>query len=336
MEMKSNNNMISLRYSVVLRTLGRGGEAYRALLKSIREQTIQPSEFIVVMPFGTMLPEDRIGTERFIFSEKGMVTQRVAGLREATQDYVLIIDDDIEFAPTLVSDLFMYMRKAQADGVIPELSDASAGSKTFLGMMRAFLSSGARISHRRSEYALRIGMQGGTIRQVPLYEDHVYYTQTGHGACCLMKKTAALFLRFEDEVWLEKNARYAYPDDQVFFYKAHLLGVRIAYACGITFRHLDARSSMMDVASLQEKRCTLKHNSFRNLAIFWHRFLFNVPSIGICQKTVRIVNMCWCVFFVLTTQILLHVWRPSHWKELACAFRAYKDAYLFIRSDCYI
>ena len=39
-----------LSYSVVIRTLGNTGEKYNVLLQSIKSQTIQPEEIIVVIP----------------------------------------------------------------------------------------------------------------------------------------------------------------------------------------------------------------------------------------------------------------------------------------------
>ena len=62
-----------MEYSVVIRTLGSGGLKYRALLESIKRQTIKPKEVIVVLPEGSQLPEERLGYETFYFSKKGML-----------------------------------------------------------------------------------------------------------------------------------------------------------------------------------------------------------------------------------------------------------------------
>ena len=41
---------MNLSYSVVIRTLGNTGVKYQALLQSIKAQTIQPEEIIVLIP----------------------------------------------------------------------------------------------------------------------------------------------------------------------------------------------------------------------------------------------------------------------------------------------
>ena len=67
-------------YSVIIRTLGTAGEKYENLLKSISALEPQPKEIIVVLPEGYDLPKEQLGWERFLFSPKGMVSQRVYGI----------------------------------------------------------------------------------------------------------------------------------------------------------------------------------------------------------------------------------------------------------------
>ena len=49
------------RYSVYIRTLGRGGDKYSKLLQSIDSQTVKPEEVVVVLPHGFRPPEERLG-----------------------------------------------------------------------------------------------------------------------------------------------------------------------------------------------------------------------------------------------------------------------------------
>ena len=78
-------------YSVTIRTLGTAGEKYQKTLDSIARQSIPPQEVIIVLPKGYPLPPERLGTETFIFSEKGMVAQRVAGFNACTSDCIFLI-----------------------------------------------------------------------------------------------------------------------------------------------------------------------------------------------------------------------------------------------------
>ena len=260
---------MSLNYSVVLRTLGYGGEKYQALLDSIKSQTIQPMEFIVVIPPEYELPKERLGTETFIRGPKGMVRQRVDGINAAKGDYLLIVDDDVSFPAAFVEELWKLMQKSNADAISPRVDDTAAPMKTgMLHRVLSWLSSGARESRADSPYALRISALGGTICTTPLEKDRTYYTQTGHGGCCFIRREAALRLRYQEESWLEEGVRYAYPDDSAFFYKSYCLGLRTVFAHNHPFRHLNAASTMGELKERIQRSCTIKHDSCRNLVIF--------------------------------------------------------------------
>ena len=97
MDSLAQNTLQRVSYSVVIRTLGNSGEKYKALLDSIKAQTVQPEEVIVVIPEGYSLDHE-LGNETIIRSPKGMVTQRAVGIESAKSEYILVVDDDIEFA----------------------------------------------------------------------------------------------------------------------------------------------------------------------------------------------------------------------------------------------
>lgn len=100
--------MKELSYSVVIRTLGNTGLKYKALLDSIAKQTIQPEEIIVAIPDGYEL-DYSYGNEHIVRCKKGMTTQRAEGILAAKSDYILIVDDDVEFEATMVEELYQYM-----------------------------------------------------------------------------------------------------------------------------------------------------------------------------------------------------------------------------------
>ena len=110
-------------YSVTIRTLGTAGEKYQKTLDSIARQSISPQEVIIVLPKGYPLPPERLGTETFIFSEKGMVAQRVAGFNACTSDCILALDDDVEFDSCFVASLFNTMQETGADMVSPVVKE---------------------------------------------------------------------------------------------------------------------------------------------------------------------------------------------------------------------
>ncbi len=323
-------------YSIILRTLGYGGKKYQSLLDSIKSQTIPPYEFLVVIPNDYDLPKERIGIETFIHSKKGMVCQRVEGINYATGDYALIIDDDIAFPPNFVENLHKLMKQSSADIVSPRVDDA-AGNFAETGILSkiiGFLGSGSYTSHASSRWAIRISALGGSIHNGSMSNNHVYYTQTGHGGCCFASMSALKELRYEEELWLEQEITYAYPDDQVFFYKAFCLGLKTAYAQSIPFKHLDAGATFASNKRETLMKSIKKHDSARNLFIFWHRFQYT-GAHGFIRKTYSTFAIFWKITFSILLHILFYSLRPTYWKFITATCRGYIDGYKFITSDKY-
>ena len=77
-------------YSVTIRTLGTAGEKYQKTLDSIARQSISPQEVIIVLPKGYPLPPERLGTETFIFSEKGMNIYRCVARKPVSATEILM------------------------------------------------------------------------------------------------------------------------------------------------------------------------------------------------------------------------------------------------------
>ena len=115
---------MNLEYSAVIRTLGLAGDKYMRLLKSLDSQTIKPKEILVVLAEGYDLPLERLGYERYVYSKKGIVSQRSLGAIEARSEYCLFLDDDLEFESTMVERLFKPIVEKNVDvtfPIIPEM-----------------------------------------------------------------------------------------------------------------------------------------------------------------------------------------------------------------------
>lgn len=108
-----------LDYSVVIRTLGTSGEKYNSLLESVKNQTVQPREVVVVMAHEYTLPPFHIENERVVWTRKGMVNQRQVGFEESKSPYLLILDDDISFDNDFVEKCFSQMQSTGADCIFP-------------------------------------------------------------------------------------------------------------------------------------------------------------------------------------------------------------------------
>ena len=121
---------MKVSYSIYIRTLGLGGEKYLKLLDSIKSLTIQPQEVVIVLPEGYDIPKERLGYEHFAFSKKGMIMQRVYAINNAKTPYVLLLDDDVEFEPNFVENLYQTMEIANANCCIAKMkNNAASGSK---------------------------------------------------------------------------------------------------------------------------------------------------------------------------------------------------------------
>ena len=117
-------------YSVTIRTLGKAGDKYAATLESIRKQSLQPEEVVIVIPDGYDLPKDRLGFERFVRCKKGMVNQRVVGINEMSSDFTLALDDDVEFNADFVKSLFDIQINNSADFVSPKITEPNNSMTT--------------------------------------------------------------------------------------------------------------------------------------------------------------------------------------------------------------
>lgn len=100
-----------MEYSIVIRTVGKAGEKYQKLLDSIKKLNVQPAEVLVVLPKGYEKPKERLGDEKFVYSEKGMVQQRIAGGRLAKGEYLLFLDDDVEFEGDFIEQISKPLRE---------------------------------------------------------------------------------------------------------------------------------------------------------------------------------------------------------------------------------
>jgi GT2 family glycosyltransferase len=117
-----------VRFSLLIATLGRA-DALRDTLASVGGCDPQPDEVIVVdadARRSARLPAEEAGA-RYVTAERGLTRQRNRGLREATGDVVVFVDDDVRVRP----DLFARLEEAYSDpdvvGVTGRVIEPDAG-----------------------------------------------------------------------------------------------------------------------------------------------------------------------------------------------------------------
>ncbi|MCC8146685.1 MAG: hypothetical protein LIO93_09690 [Bacteroidales bacterium] len=258
-----------LNYSIVIRTVGTAGEKYQTMLDCINRQTIQPFEVIVVLPKGYTLPEERLGYEKFVFSEKGMVSQRIYGGKMANSEYILFLDDDLAFEDEFVEKISAPVLNGISEVSIPvflEMLPPKHGIRKIIPMLS--LSAVPTLFHRNDMYTKILRSGGWSYNNFGARKVAKYLkTETAAGACYFINKDVFLSIDLEDELWLQDTG-YALWDDQVQFYKLHLQGNRIVCVTDVYFAHLDAGKNNPD------RNQVAAYANSRNKAIFWYKFIY--------------------------------------------------------------
>lgn len=323
----------SFSYSIVIRTLGNTGDKYRKMLDAIISQTIQPVEIIVVIPFGHTI-DHTIGSERVCFSPKGMVSQRVVGIEEACGDYLLVLDDDLDFPPDFVEKLYHHIIQNNSDCALAfgsGTNEAQINGKRsfsfsrFAMRMRGAFTGQYYYSRRKSDYFDTITRTAGHRMCVNHKEKPC---QTGCFQCFFIKKNKAKGVHFEKEQWLEQGtlSQYAAYDDAVFFYKLFLSGGVISYTTETEYKHLDAGVGRIAKNRLEAKRTRL-YAIARNRTIFWKHFI--VPS---CPGLLTWIGGVYGLGNYALYSIIINL-LPRNWPAISALLQGYRDAYKFLKTN---
>lgn len=258
--------MDRIDYSVVIRTTGNAHEKYQRLLDSIQALEPQPRETIVVLPEGYSLPDERIGSETFIFAPKGMVSQRLTGIRHCQSPYALVCDDDVCFGPDFVKKLHEPLAK-KLGGISagPLYSFLPSGfAETVFDLVR-----GAAVPTiwHRDRYVSVLKTTGYSYNRHLRAEQDYYESQSVAGTCFFIDVEAFKSVQLEDEKWIDAHG-YAAMEDQVMIYKAWLRGWKTIVVTNAHYEHLDAKTST------RNKNPNVPYSRCFNRFIFWHRFIY--------------------------------------------------------------
>lgn len=255
-----------MEYTAVIRTLGTAGEKYQRLLDSLDQQTLPPKAILVYIAKGFPIPKETIGKERYIYVKKGMVAQRALPYDEVDTEYMLFLDDDLEFPPNTVEEMFKELQIHNADVISPDIfPNAERPLKAELMMT---LSGRMRARRGDKEWGYKVMRTGGySYNKNP--QRPSLPSQTNAGACFMCRKQDFLNIHFEEELWMDKIP-YALGDDQVMYYKMYLRGLKLLTWYNHHFIHLDAGGNLNP-----EKEERLIYSDFYFKTIFWHRFIWS-------------------------------------------------------------
>lgn len=316
-----NNKHKTMKYTAVIRTLGRGGKKYQRLLDSLCAQTIKPTEIIVYIANGNELPKETCTREKFIFVKKGMVSQRALPYDEIVTEFILFLDDDVFLPYNAVDSLYNALKESNADIISPDVFDNSARNiKTEILMTLS-----GRMKARRKDciWAYKVmSSTGYSYNKKPC--NKTYLSQTNAGPCFLCRKEDFLKIHFEDEKWLDTSG-YPIGEDQVMYYKMYLAGLKQLTLFGSGIEHLDAGGNLGN----KDKELNLIESDYFFRKVFWHRFL-QMPER---RWTKRLWNRI-CITYFYSFGFCI-----SALKGDMAAFRAKRRglvrAKTFLRSDRY-
>ena len=331
--MDSTQGPIKFNYSIVIRTLGNTGIKYRTMLNAIERQTVKPQEVIVAIPDGYSL-DHTPGYEKIVRCNKGMVTQRAAGIEAAQSEYLLVLDDDLDFPPDFAEKMHRFLKERDLDCVLafPTYSVGSNNNPTtqkhlpikeIARKLRGAFTGQVFYSRRKSEWFDVITSTAGHRTYVNC-EDKL--CQAGCFQCFFIKGSMAKDVRFDEEVWLEQGrlSKYAAYDDAVFFYKLYLHGGRIAYTPDTGYTHLDAAAGRPAKSKLEAKRIRL-YTIARNRTLFWLLHIW--PSR---HKVRTLLGGIYALVNYTLYNLIINL-HPKYWPAISALFAGYRDAFKYYK-----
>lgn len=323
---------MEINYSVVIRTLGKAGEKYQRLLTSIENLEPRPSEVLVVLPEGYILPKERIGSglrETFIYCKKGMVEQRLVGIEKAKGKYLLICDDDVmfdkDFVQKLYKPIYQGLAKISAAPLISFLPKPGLRS-----IYNNISSSAVSTIFNKKKYVHVLKSSGWSYnRNIDLKNEIYYETESLPWTCFFAEKKALDLIKLRDEIWLDKYG-YASMDDQTMFYKAYLMGIKSVVVSNASYEHMDAMTSRMENNKIKE---SVFFASGFNRFVFWHRFIYSDGSI--VEKFISILSFIYYILFNTVYLTLKGIRDKEFFKRSKLVHKGYIAGMKYINSDEY-
>lgn len=309
-----------MNYTAVIRTLGTAGDKFQRLLTSLICQTLPPKAVLVYIADGYSIPKETIGVERYIYVEKGMLSQRAQLYEEVDTEYMLFLDDDLEFPPDTVQRMLSLLEENKADVISPDIfSNADRPLKSEVMMT---LSGRMRARRNDSVWGYKVMRTAGySYNKSPIKE--VLQSETNAGACFLCRKKDFLRVNLRDELWVDAMP-YPLGEDQVMYYKMYRLGLKQLTWYNHGFMHLDGGDNMTPT-----KEAKRLYGDVYFKIVFWHRFILK-PE----RKTLLKIWSHISIAYMLAFTALSSLFR-FRFDILKMKYTAIVDAVRFIKSEDY-
>lgn len=307
-------------YCVCIRTLGKAGDKYQALLDSLKRQTLQPQKILVYIPFGYDIPKETIGVEQYMRCEKGMVHQRALPFDEVDTNWILFLDDDVSMEDDAVERLFAGLEAEHGDAISANVFRVQDSG--WIGRLRAAMV--FTFPRRDDGWSIKLWRNGShTYDSNP--SKPVLPSQSAAGPTLLIRKEAFLAVHFSDERWMD-DFRYPIGEDMALAYKLYLYGYRLLvhYEAGIT--HLDAKSSKV---TNPLERYLLGETVW---LVRWYRIFYNIKHATWKSKSLAVSSFAlrelWTFIFGAMPRSIKH----HNFHFIFAFFKKYKKGYEYIHS----
>ncbi len=196
---------MSLLYSAVIRSVG-PNDLLDKTLASLQHQTVPPAEILIVIPEDTNAWEVSTPGVRFVQAERGMVSQRAAGIRSANYD-MLLLDDDVYLEPNAAELLMSPIFDGRAECVVPYWSSYAKNTRIGRLVDRVF---GLRIPKDTGGLTFTLG--GGFY--VPTAPDTKGgLTEAGPGLIIALSRSFAQRAGVIGDMELQRVNPFAYLED---------------------------------------------------------------------------------------------------------------------------
>lgn len=273
--------MNRIEYSVAIRSV-RDNDLLRRTLVSLRGQTVPPSEIVIAIP-ADMEPWDTgVAEDRFVRAERGMVTQRAAGIVAAKNKYLLLLDDDVVLAPNAADVLLSTMQERHAACIAPYW-DEGWPKKTFTIAFMAFWGMAIPRARGGIRYTAGGGYYYPRQKLTTPWETH-----GGAGAVIMVDREFCLKKGCLGDVTLQEVSVYALRDDGAFILDIHQKGGLCFMVAGVGFEHLGG-TTRLDPSRLEMSYKALLYNHY----LFWKNYIKPMHSRTTHARLMARFSVCW-------------------------------------------
>lgn len=271
-------------YSVAIRSVG-DNKFLRQTLSSLLRQTVKPDDVVIVIPEDVEPWSIESFSVRFARTERGMVSQRAAGIKLSVNKFVLLLDDDIVLEPDAAETCIKMMSCSGADCIVPYWP----GSWPKKNFMRAVLSFWG-IAIPRAAGGITYTAGGGYYYPMKGPGAEYWETRGGAGAVIMLNKDFSENHGIYGDYDLQAIGAYALHDDGAFIFDIVRNGGKCLMVPGVSFEHLGG-STRLSVNRLYMQYKASIYNHY----IFWKKYIRPEFSASILDRLKSQFSFCWYI-----------------------------------------